>query len=114
MTELSELSKTLYVPLAGRIYASKHYPAMITDLKVLALESALPAEAERMRHGQSEYTMLASVARSINMDRRIRAFLADYPDAAVVNVGCGSMRRSPSGRSGAAGGRPVRVVSVTH
>lgn len=89
MTELSELSKTLYVPLAGRIYASKHYPAMIADLKVLALESALPAEAERMRHGQSEYTMLASVARSINMDRRIRAFLADYPDAAVVNVGCG-------------------------
>lgn len=89
MSELSELSKTLYVPLVGRIYASTHYPAMIADSKVLALESSLPAEAERMRRGQSEYTMLASVARSVNMDRRIRAFLADNPHGAVVNVGCG-------------------------
>lgn len=42
-----------------------------------------------MNRGQNEYTMVSSVARSVNMDRRIRRFLAAHPDAAVVSVGCG-------------------------
>ena len=89
MAELSELSKTLYVPLVGRIHASKHYPSMIADPKVLDLEAALPPEASAIRKGAGEYAMVASVARSVNMDRRIRGFLALHPDAAVVNAGCG-------------------------
>lgn len=89
MAELSELSKTLYVPLVGRIHASKHYPSMIEDSKVLDLEAALPPEASAIRKGAGEYAMVASVARSVNMDRRIRGFLALHPDAAVVNAGCG-------------------------
>lgn len=89
MAELSELSKTLYIPLVGRIYASKHYPDMIADSKVLDLEPALPSDAAKMCDAQNEYTMLSSVARSVNMDRRIREFLAAHADAAVVNVGCG-------------------------
>ena len=89
MAELSELSKTLYIPLVGRIYASRHYPSMIHDPKALGLESSLPADAATMNRGQNEYTMVSSVARSVNMDRRIRGFLALHPDAAVVNAGCG-------------------------
>lgn len=89
MAQLSELSKTLYVPLVGRIHASTRYPAMIADSKVLSLEDSLPSEAVEMRRGQSEYAMLASAARSVNMDLRIRAFLADNPRGAVVNIGCG-------------------------
>lgn len=89
MPELNELSKTLYIPLVGRIYASRHYPSMIHDPKALGLESSLPADAATMNRGQNEYTMVGSVARSVNMDRRIRQFLAVHPDAAVISVGCG-------------------------
>lgn len=89
MPELNELSKTLYIPLVGRIYASRHYPSMIHDPKAIGLESSLPADAATMNRGQNEYTMVASVARSVNMDRRIRQFLAVHPDAAVISVGCG-------------------------
>lgn len=89
MTELSELSQTLYVPLAGRIYASTQHPSVFYDEKALELEAVLPSGIERIRRGQSDYTMLASVSRSINMDRRIRAYLFVHPDAAIVNVGCG-------------------------
>ena len=81
MPELSELSKTLYIPLVGRIYASRHYPSMIHDPKALGLESSLPEDAATMNRGQNEYTMVSSVARSVNMDRRIRSFLAAHPDA---------------------------------
>ena len=89
MPELSELSKTLYIPLVGRIYASRHYPSMIHDPKALGLESSLPEDAATMNRGQNEYTMVSSIARSVNMDRRILQFLAAHPDAAVVSVGCG-------------------------
>ena len=89
MPELSELSKTLYIPLVGRIYASRHYPSMIHDPKALGLESSLPEDAATMNRRQNEYTMVSSIARSVNMDRRIRCFLAAHPDAAVVSVGCG-------------------------
>ena len=76
--ELSELSKTLYIPLVGRIYASRHYPSMIHDPKALGLESSLPEDAATMNRGQNEYTMVSSIARSVNMDRRIRRFLAAH------------------------------------
>lgn len=89
MSELNELSKTLYVLLVGRIYALTHHPAIIADSKVLTLEPSLPAGAKRMRCGQSGYTMLTSVARSMSMDWRTRVFLADNPHGAVINVGCG-------------------------
>ena len=89
MAGLSELSKTLYIPLVGRIHASRHYPSLISDSKVLDLEPFLPPEASALRDGAGEYAMVASVVRSINMDRRIREFLAAHPDAAVVSVGCG-------------------------
>lgn len=89
MAELSELSKTLYIPLVGRIHASRQYPSLISDSKVLDLEPSLPPEASALRDGAGEYAMVASIVRSINMDRRIREFLAVHPDAAVVSVGCG-------------------------
>ena len=79
MAELSELSKTLYIPLVGRIYASRHYPSMIHDPKALGLESSLPEDAATMNRRQNEYTMVSSIARSVNMDRRIRCFLAATP-----------------------------------
>ena len=62
MPELSELSKTLYIPLVGRIYASRHYPSMIHDPKALGLESSLPEDAATMNRGQNEYTMVSSIA----------------------------------------------------
>ena len=87
MPELSELSKTLYIPLVGRIYASRHYPSMIHDPKALGLESSLPEDAATMNREQNEYTMVSSIARSVNMDRRIRCFLAAHPDAAASDAG---------------------------
>lgn len=89
MAGLIELSRTLYIPLVGRIHESRHYPSLISDSKVLDLESSLPPEASALRDGAGEYAMVASIVRPINMDRRIRDFLAVHPDAAAVSVVCG-------------------------
>ncbi len=88
MSELSNVSQTLFVPLAGRLYASQKHPDILFDERVLGIADSIPDAAQKDR-GQDEYTYLASAVRSRNMDTYIQAFLREYPAAAIVNVGCG-------------------------
>ena len=86
--KLTKVSETLYVPLMGRIYASKHNIDILYDKAALSIESRLP-ESIKEAQGQNEYTLFASATRSKNMDYYIGEFLRDYPEGAIVNAGCG-------------------------
>ena len=88
MPQLGVVEDTLFVPLLGRIYASAHSPQILYDQKALELKRKLPPGLLK-RGRQSQYTLLASAARSANMDRCIRAFLKRRPDGAVIQLGCG-------------------------
>ena len=88
MKTLSAVSETLYVPLIGRIYATKFHPDILEDKSALAIEKKLP-EAMRKMPGQNEYTCLASAVRSRNIDEHIKTFLEVSPDGVIVNLGCG-------------------------
>lgn len=85
---LSKVSETLYVPLMGRIYASKHNTDILYDKAAVSIENRLPAQVRKME-GQNEYTLLASATRSKNMDYYIGKFLREHPQGAIVNAGCG-------------------------
>jgi len=85
---LSETSETLYIPLYGRIYASKYHPDVLKDVAALSVEKNLPSRYKNMA-GQNEYTCLASAVRSHNIDEYVREFLKQSPDGVVVNMGCG-------------------------
>ena len=78
MSKLGVVEDTLFVPMAGRIYASEHYPRILYDEKALDLKKKLPS-ALLEQDGQSQYTLLASAARSANMDRFIMSFLERRP-----------------------------------
>jgi O-methyltransferase involved in polyketide biosynthesis len=88
MFELNSVSETLYIPLLGRIYASRYHPDILYDKAALSLSEMLPENIKEMP-GQSEYTSLASAVRSKNTDYYIQAFLAENPDGIIINVGCG-------------------------
>ena len=88
MPSLSKVSETLYVPLIGRIYASKNYPEILFDEKALVLENALPDGIKHMP-GQNDYTYMASAVRSVNMDECVKEFLSDHPQGTIINAGCG-------------------------
>ena len=88
MPDLSAVSNTLYVPLLGRIYASKHHAAILHDPAALDIDQKLDLKIKALP-GQTEYSSLASAVRSQNMDYEIRAFLSANPDGVIVNVGCG-------------------------
>ena len=88
MPNLGVVENTLFVPMLGRIYASESCPRVLYDSKALELKKKLPPELLEQDR-QSQYTLLASAARSANMDRFIRAFLARRPDGVIVQLGCG-------------------------
>ena len=88
MSALSAVSDTLYIPLLGRVYASRCHPEVLYDEAALTVYDSLTQSIKDMP-GQTEYTSLASAVRSLNMDYYIQAFLAVHPDAVIVNIGCG-------------------------
>ena len=87
-TDLSGISETLYVPMAGRIYAQQYFPEIISDDKLDLIKKRIPKDIDIFK-GQSEYTLLASAVRSKNIDEYIKKFLNTAPDSIVVNLGCG-------------------------
>lgn len=88
MFKLGVVEDTLFVPMLGRIYASEYCPQILYDPKALELKKKLLSGLPE-QDGQSQYTLLASAARSANMDRYIRAFLERRPDGIIVQLGCG-------------------------
>ena len=86
--ELGVVEDTLYVPMLGRIYASKHCKHILYDEKALELEGKLPANMMESST-QTQYTYLASASRSANMDRHIANFLKHEPDGVIVQLGMG-------------------------
>ena len=88
MSRLGVVEDTLFIPMLGRLYASEHCPQILYDGKALELKEKLPSEL--LSQGRlSQYTLLASAARSANMDRIIRTFLERRPDGVIVQLGCG-------------------------
>ena len=85
MNDLTTISKTLFVPMQGRIYSSIKYPNIFYDKEVLKLKNKLP----ELNSNQSEYTFMASAVRSMNIDRYIKEFFTSNPEGIIFELGCG-------------------------
>lgn len=88
MPDFSTLEDTLFVPMLGRIYASKQLPQILYDAKALELEEKLP-HMIKGKTTQTQYTCMASAIRSTNVDRYIRHFIKHNPGGIIVDLGCG-------------------------
>lgn len=88
MPDFNTVEDTLFVPMLGRIYASEHFPKLLHDEKALELKPLLP-KSLKGQDTQTQYTLMASAVRSINMDRYVRDFMRRRPDGVIVQLGCG-------------------------
>lgn len=84
---LSGVEKTLYIPLAARIYASEKIPNFFYDQKALSLKPHL--SIDDINNNSSEYFYMASVCRQHTMDKKIKKFLQHHPLGNVVFLGAG-------------------------
>ncbi|EPH07247.1 hypothetical protein HMPREF1531_00304 [Propionibacterium sp. oral taxon 192 str. F0372] len=88
MTDLNPVESTLFVPLQGRVYATRRFPHILEDEKAVRIADELDPFLMDMSR-QSQYTLMASAIRSVNIDRCVRRFLAEHPAGSIVNLGCG-------------------------
>lgn len=87
MIQTQSVSSTLYVPLMGNIYTSKHFKELLFDEKALELESAIPQNNIDIIN--NEYYYLASASRYYNMDLEIKTFIQQHPKCNIINIGAG-------------------------
>lgn len=85
---LTSVEETLFVPMRGRVYASLNFPEILNDKKALEISEKLPKTYMNMEK-ESQYTLMASSVRSMNMDKYIKEFLEKNPNGTIINVGCG-------------------------
>ena len=87
MSELEGVEDTLFIPLTGRVYVSKKFPEYFFDEKALEMENLI--KNKQIEKKSSEYTMLANVARSYNLDRMAQDFIDRHEACNIVNLGVG-------------------------
>jgi O-methyltransferase involved in polyketide biosynthesis len=86
---LSGVAETLLIPLCIRAIESQRPDALIKDEKAVALVQQMNADFPRILAKIDEETRVAVVLLSREFDRYARGFLARYPEAVVVHIGCG-------------------------
>ena len=87
---LSGVAETLLIMLYIRAIESQRPDALIKDEKAVALVRQMDQDFLRNKLAQiDEETQVAVVLRNREFDRYARDFLARYPEAVAVHIGCG-------------------------
>ena len=87
--DLGSLQKTLLLPLWGRAIETRRTHPLLEDKAAAQIIDSLDYDFSTIARNINPVTQYAWIARSIHIDRTIRRFLRDYPEATVVNLGCG-------------------------
>jgi O-methyltransferase involved in polyketide biosynthesis len=87
--ELGDVQKTLFLPLWGRaVETQKEHPLLVDQTAVAILQQA-DYDFSGITHNMSELSQIAWIMRSAHVDEVVRAFVASYPRATIVDIGCG-------------------------
>lgn len=85
--DLGEVQETLLIPLYFRARESARPDAIVRDPYAQRIVSTLRYDFSRFDEGK--YIGLDCVIRSEILDQQVQKFLAEHPDAVVINLGAG-------------------------
>ena len=87
--ELSDLQKTLFMPVWARaIETQKEKPLIIDETASIIIET-VDYDFKTMSQNVPEISQISWIARCKRFDRVIQEYVNKNPDATVVNIGCG-------------------------
>lgn len=87
---LSGVAETLLIPLYIRALESQRPDALLKDERAVAFVTQMASAFSRVKQiKMDEEDKVALVLRNREFDRYARDFLARYPEAVVVHIGCG-------------------------
>ncbi len=87
MSEYEGVEDTLFIPLTARVNVSKKFPEYFFDPKALEMEELI--KNKQIEKKSSEYTMVANVARSYNLDQMTEEYIKRHELCNIVNLGIG-------------------------
>jgi O-methyltransferase involved in polyketide biosynthesis len=80
----------MLIPLYGRAIAGRRFPDILRDAEAERITESVDYDfADIAATYGTEYTSLCCLIRAARMDERARAFMAEHPEATVVNLGSG-------------------------
>ncbi|PID94224.1 MAG: hypothetical protein CSA95_04085 [Bacteroidetes bacterium] len=82
------VEETLLLPLWGRAYETQKKNPRIIDNKAVEIMSKLDYDFSDIAKTQT-ISQHGWVARCMHMDKLVEEFITKYPEATIVNIGCG-------------------------
>ena len=86
---LGSVQETLFLPLWGRAVETQKKKPLLIDNMAVSIINSIPYDFTLISKNINEIVRAGWIARSIFFDKKIKAFIATYPEATVVNIGCG-------------------------
>jgi len=87
--DLGSIQKTLLLPLWGRAMENKKSKPILRDTAAAEILEKIDYDFSTIAANISWVTQLSWIARCYHIDNTVNKFLLSYPDAVVVNLGCG-------------------------
>ena len=103
--EKNTVQETLVIPLFGRLICSERFPELFSDpeAKLIcdSLDYDFASKRKKMESPAGLFGALEVAQRQYDLRCEAEAYLKEYPEAAVVNLGCGlddTFRKCDNGR----------------
>ena len=87
--QLGSVQKTLLLPLWGRAIETQKPKPLLVDNKAVSIINSIPYDFTVIAENIHPISRIGWVARSIYFDKKIKEFINVFPDATIVNIGCG-------------------------
>lgn len=86
---LGSVQETLLLPLWGRAIETQKERPLLVDNKAVSIIKNIPYDFARISKNINKLILAAWIARSMFFDKKIKSFIGSFPDATIVNLGCG-------------------------
>ncbi|MGO9481959.1 MAG: class I SAM-dependent methyltransferase [Candidatus Kryptoniota bacterium] len=86
---LGSVQETLFLPLWGRAVETQKKKPLLIDNMAVSIINSIPYDFTLISKNINGVVRAGWIARSIFFDKKIKAFIDAYPEATVVNIGCG-------------------------
>jgi O-methyltransferase involved in polyketide biosynthesis len=87
--QLGSVQETLLLPLWGRAIETQKKKPLLVDNKAVSIINNIPYDFSVISKNINKFVQFGWIARSIYFDKEIKAFIEQFPDATIVNIGCG-------------------------
>jgi O-methyltransferase involved in polyketide biosynthesis len=86
---LGSVQKTLLLPLWGRAKETQKHTPLLIDKTAVEVTEALNYDFNLMSEHIGKFVQYGWIARSLYFDSKVKSFIQQFPEATIVNIGCG-------------------------